>query len=345
MIPNKKSPVRNHKIFEKLRKIMKTNTLLVTLKLIVMAVFTIAFFAQIGAETSVKGQSSTTFAQFFERNGTQDFVFTNNTTSADFATTGGGSPIFFLYQNVPGLDASLQGPQQAHLIMTSSTTTVANINGSNLTQPFSSMTNTIQILRDTPAPVGNGTRTNLLTITFAQNSSLPSKTGSGGSSTINVTTPDNVVTFSSDFLIFSGTTQRNFGMSFSSVTPALSIGAGGFLSSFTAAGSGTFASNPVPTLPPTAAGVELGGRVVNESGVGMRRVRLQLVNSLSGEVMETTTNSDGTYLFTDVMAGHTYVLTASYKDLLFAPSSRVIQVVDTVQDVDFTVQSSRTRQK
>ena len=60
-----------------------------------VVVFGCFFF---GSLQMTYAQATTTFAQFFEQNGTQDFVFTNNTTSATFNTVSGGSPIFFIFQ-------------------------------------------------------------------------------------------------------------------------------------------------------------------------------------------------------------------------------------------------------
>src|SRR5215207_3685910 len=85
-----------------------------------------AFFIFLTISTGTLLQAQTiTFAQFFERNGSQDFVFTNNTSSATFQTVTNGSPILFVYQNISGLPPQLQGPQEAHLFITATTTTPA----------------------------------------------------------------------------------------------------------------------------------------------------------------------------------------------------------------------------
>ncbi|MGI8642021.1 MAG: hypothetical protein ACR2MG_18985, partial [Pyrinomonadaceae bacterium] len=113
------------------------------------------FFSAFVSTTQAQSQS-VTFAQFLERAGTQDFIFTNNASSATFKTVSGGSSIFFLYQNISGLDSSLQGFQNAHLsIATTTTTTPATLNTNNLNQPLN-QTTVISILRDTPTAVGIG---------------------------------------------------------------------------------------------------------------------------------------------------------------------------------------------
>ncbi len=279
----------------------------------------------------------TTFAQFFEKNGGQDFVFTNSSPTASFNTINGGTAIYFTYQNIGGLNSSLQGLQDAHLVLTSSTTALVTTTGSNLAQPFSNANNTIRITRDTAAPagVGTGSRTNLLTVTFSPNNNSPQLTGSNGgnSSSFSATTPDHVVTFTSDFLNFSTTTARNFALSFSSVTPALSIGNGGFLSSFTAAGSGTFASNPVPTVVgPTAATVTISGRVLTSAGRGLRNA-LVTVTQADGSTRTILTNSSGRYSFADVEIPQTIIVSVISKTFIFNP--RVFSLDSDFAEMDF----------
>lgn len=278
---------------------------------------------------------TTTFAQFVERNGTQDFVFTNNTTSADFNTIGGGSPIFYFYQNLPLLDASLQGLQFAHLTITT-TTTQGAVGGPPFTQPLN-QTVTIQITRDTPAPVGRNTRTNLLTAVFTPATNTAGITGSTNSATLSATTPDQNVTFTSDFLLFHQTTSRNLGLSFSSVTPALALGAGGFLQSFTAAGTGTFASNPLPTLPgPTAAGVSVSGTVSTANGRGLRNAEVTLLTS-DGTVHSVRTGSSGSFEFNGITSGQTVVISVRAKNRTFAP--QVISLQDSATGLVFVADS------
>src|SRR5437868_5781438 len=85
-----------------------------------------AFFILLTLSTVTLLQAQTvTFGQFFQRNGTQDFVFTNNATSASFQTIADDSAILFVYQNVANLPAELQGPQLAHIRITGVTTTPA----------------------------------------------------------------------------------------------------------------------------------------------------------------------------------------------------------------------------
>lgn len=219
------------------------------------------------AAHSAAAQGLVTFAQFIERNGSQDFAFANNGQSADFNTVAAGSPIFFRYQNINNLDAALSGFQEATLRLSATTTAAASNGGGNLSQPINGAVNRIEILRDIPAPVGRGTRRNLLTVTFAPLGSTPTLAGAanGNSATFSVTTPDHTVTFTSDFLRFNNTVQRNLALSFSSVLPRVAVDANNFLESFSAAASGTFAANPPPVYAVVTAAVEISGRVLTSS--------------------------------------------------------------------------------
>lgn len=282
------------------------------------------------------GAQTTTFAQFVERNGSQDFVFTNGTGNATFNTVGGGAPIFFFYQNIAGLPAILDGPQFAHLTVTSTTTQPASSSAGNLTQPLN-QTVTIAIIRDTPAPVGTGSgaRTNLLTAVISTNTSPADIVGSlnGSSATYSATTAPQNVVFSSDFVGFALSTQRNLGLSFSSVTPALNLGAGNFLQSFTAAATGTFASSPPPVYaPPTAASVVLGGRVLTAENFPLRGAKVTLTEA-DGTIRETTTGSFGRYEFSGVSAGQAVVVTVTSKRYRY--SSQVLNLADNVTDLTF----------
>ncbi len=305
------------------------------------ALRTLAIFgAFFGASfLSVNAQTST-FAQFLQNGGGQNFVFTNNTASADFDTVSGGSPIFFFYQGLPFLDASLQGPQSAHLFITTTTTTPASVEGGGtLAQPLDQVV-TLTIIRDTPAPpgVGNGTRTVLLTAVITPGGSQSRITGSGNSATWGATTPassDQTIVFTSDFLSFAATTQRNLALSFSSVNPGMALGSGSFLQSFTAAGSGTFASNPLPTLPPpsTAAPVSLSGRVLTQNGSGVRNALVTLITE-DGSRRTVRTGTFGNFEFTSIRSGQTVIVSAVSKQYTFP--SQAISLEDNITGVDLS---------
>jgi uncharacterized membrane protein len=304
---------------------------------LVCAVFG-AFFS--ASALSAQAQT-TTFAQFLQNPAGQNFVFTNNTpiASATFNTTSGGVPIRFFYSNIVGLNPVLDDTQNARLFITATTTTTpATLNAGTLTQPLDQVI-TISIIRNTAAPVGvgTGTRTNLLTAVISTNTGSPAITGGNGgtSGTFGATTPNNVVTFTSDFLNFASTTQRDLSLSFSSVQTALALGPNNFLQSFTAAGTGTFASNPVPTAinPPTASSVTVGGRVLTPTGRGLRNALVTLTEA-DGTTRTVLTGVNGSYNFPDLTIPQTIVVSVRSKSYRFLP--RVFSPDADFNDLDFT---------
>lgn len=283
----------------------------------------------------VSGQT-TTFAQFFERNGSQDFVLTNKSSGADFKAVPGGSAVYFIFQNVANLDPSLQGIQSAHLYVTTNTTMPGQVAAGTLTQPLNQKV-TVQIIRDSPPPpgVGGGLRTNLLTAVFSPTGNTPGIIGNdgGNSATLQASTPDHSVQFFSNFVSFGSTTARNLAFSFSSVTPTLVLGAGNFVDSSSSAASGTFASNPPPVYGnPTAAAVSLAGRVLTPDGVGLRNAMVTLTDQ-SGVVHEARTNSFGTFAFSDILSGQSVVVFARSKQYRFTP--QLVNLSDNLVDVNF----------
>lgn len=288
--------------------------------------------------TTFINAQTVTFAQFVELNGTNDFIFTNNGSNATFQTIPNGSPILFRYQNLPGLAPELQGEQRAHIFVTSTTTAPVSITGNRIVQPFN-QTFTIRIIRDTPTSmgVGSGSRTNLLTaiVTPAPDNPVLAGDTGGESAGFTASTPNQNIVYNSDFITFPTlSTSRNLALSFSSVTPALALGTGGFMRSFTAAGTGTFASNPGPTssTPPTSAGVVISGRVLAANGRGSANTRVKLTRA-DGETYFAMTNSFGYYKFYDITVGETVVVTVKSKRYVYEP--KVLNVGEEITGLDF----------
>ena len=285
-----------------------------------------------------------TFAQFFELNGTNDFVFTNNgVNAASFKTIPGGSSISFIYQGITGLPQELRGPQNAHIVVSATTTNQASTNtGGRTVQPFD-QPYSIQVLRDTAASVGtgSGSRTNLLTVTITPSTSTYSTISgdTGGSAAgYTATTPNQNVVYTSDFINFVSNqgSERNLSLSFSSVVQSFAMGNGGFLSSFEAAGSGTFASNPGPTYNvPTAAAAAVSGRVLNLKGRGVANARVILTDSY-GETAVARTNGFGYYSFSSVATGQTVIFSVSSKQYSYMP--KVLNVSEELNGFDFVPQ-------
>ncbi len=88
----------------------------------------------------------------------------------------------------------------------------------------------------------------------------------------------------------------------------------------------------IELLQATAAGVEVSGRVTTPDGRGLRNATVQMVDS-QGVVRTATTSSFGYYSFDGIEAGSSIVMSVESRRYRFAP--RIIQVIDTLSDVDF----------
>lgn len=294
--------------------------------------FAILFVIALTSTLSVAAQT-TTFAQFVQQDAQQDFVLTNNTSSSDFTSVSGGTPVYFFYSNIAGLDPSLIGPQFGRMYVTSTTSQPGVLNLGSVTQPMNQSI-LVQVIRDTPAPVGSGSRTNLLTAIISPAGQTPGIVGTSGGNSANLsaTTPEHVVTFSSDFLLFGLTIQRNLSFSFSSVAPSLSLGSGSFLQNFAAAGSGTFASNPPPTpFVFSSAGVSVGGRVASKGGFGIGNATVTITDE-GGTVRTATTNNFGFFRIEDIPAGQSVVVEVRSRRHAFSP--RVLNIEEAISDLE-----------
>lgn len=86
-------------------------------------------------------------------------------------------------------------------------------------------------------------------------------------------------------------------------------------------------------LPSTASGVEISGRVTTPDGRGLRGAIVTVTDSQGGQ-RTAVTGSFGFYRFEDVEAGSSVVIGVASRRYRFA--SRVVQVVDSMTDVDLT---------
>ena len=215
------------------------------------------------------GASVITFAQFHESATTNAnlFDYVNNTTSAVFdtnpGTLGAGIPVVFSYETVNGvLPADLQGPQNAILTLTSNTSLPAvQVTGSIATEQIGTTSSLAEltITRTTPAAEGGGNRTNLLSMAF--DGTLLGMIGGVTPQFSGNSNLGNTVTYSSDFLNFSSSTEQNFSLTYTSWTTnssdsnnglGLEIGPGSFFEPATATGAGTFDASSASVVPEPA---------------------------------------------------------------------------------------------
>jgi len=90
---------------------------------------------------------------------------------------------------------------------------------------------------------------------------------------------------------------------------------------------------PVPTPTPTpSAGVEVSGRVVTPTGLGLRNAVVTMTDP-SGARQTATTSSFGAYRFDNVRLNETYILGVASKRYRFA--SQVLFVVGPVSNFNF----------
>jgi hypothetical protein len=206
-----------------------------------------------------------TFAQFLQQ--TPDarlFTYTNQDSGANKKAeiTANSVPVYFLF-GVNGLPADLGSFQTATLSVdfVSNLGTTSTGSGSR-SQLFDTVTNgSISFVRTTAAAEGNGTRTNLLTVSF-KNAELDASQNNGAFTF--KSNANSVITFTSDFLDFTNLVDKDFALSFSGANPNFNAPLGSSSHSLSASGSGTFASDPPPvTIPgvpePASWAMMLGG--------------------------------------------------------------------------------------
>ena len=88
-------------------------------------------------------------------------------------------------------------------------------------------------------------------------------------------------------------------------------------------------------LPSTAAGVEVSGRVLTPDGRGLRNATVTITDS-KGVTRTAVTGSFGNYRFEDVEVGSSFVM--GVKSNRYRYTQRLVQVSDTLTDVDFVAQ-------
>lgn len=89
----------------------------------------------------------------------------------------------------------------------------------------------------------------------------------------------------------------------------------------------------LPLSVPTAANVEVSGRVLTSRGTGIVRARVTITGP-NGENRTVVTNSFGNYRIENVLAGETYVVSVNAKGYDFTPQA--VTVNDAVENLDFT---------
>ena len=186
---------------------------------------------------------TTKFASFSNVTGTP-FTFTNTGTGGTF--TASTDATFFYLNNTPDSYFPGNGQTTAHLTITGHATVPATQSGGNDTQLVS-----IDDLKFTALTPVNG-KTNLLEVKITSAKITGTDTGDTGNLAGDTRVGD-TVNYSSDFLDFSKTTDRNFSIALDPISAAngngITINADGFLNTFSSGLDGSFSSNPLPQNP------------------------------------------------------------------------------------------------
>ncbi len=88
----------------------------------------------------------------------------------------------------------------------------------------------------------------------------------------------------------------------------------------------------------TAAGVEISGRVFSETGRGVKGARIALMDN-GGNAISARADQYGNFIFKDVAAGRSYVLTISARRFTYTPIS--INVTDNVTGLELRPENDR----
>lgn len=89
-------------------------------------------------------------------------------------------------------------------------------------------------------------------------------------------------------------------------------------------------------LAPTASDVSIAGRVLSDTGRGIRGARVIVTGNSLATPISVMTGANGRYTVPGLTAGETYVVTVQSRRFVFEAPSRVITLNDNVTDADFT---------
>lgn len=204
---------------------------------------------------------TTTFANFSAGTGGSNVRWVRSGNSATFYSTtlnnsnsaGARNVTFsFLQPSIAGFVSNVTASWSLNGTVTN---TIATQNGNTLNQ--TNLVGNFSFISTADIVIGARTflaGSNLLTGTF--NNTLLSGTRGTNSAGISGSTPGAVITYTSDFMDFSGTNQRNFSMNLTSVNPFLNTASSpvntgtptSAINTFRAVAGGSFSSDPAPVV-------------------------------------------------------------------------------------------------
>ncbi len=182
-------------------------------------------------------------------NGTGGSIYTTNTPTS--TTPGSRLVSFSLLQ--PSIAPFVTNVNATYTLLASVAATPAQLLSGFLIQP--GISGSFSFLSNAPITIGSttyATGSNLLSGTFTQAAIFGARNGTSGSFSAS-TTSGSSITYTSDFLSFAPTVDRDFSISLTSITGVLqAVPTGGTpnraLRTFRAFGSGSFSSDPAPVV-------------------------------------------------------------------------------------------------
>lgn len=192
---------------------------------------------------SFAGSVPSTFGQALEQSASQDFHLVDTGTGVTLTAS---SQIYFVFSNVNGLPGGLSGPLAATLTVNLFSSTPDVYDASTGIISEGGFTGTFSLILNSPI----AGQTNLLSGTIASgaNATLSGKSGGTGATLSASTPPTGSITYNSAFVQFPNIITEDLSLALSSVVPSFADNGSGLLSTFNAAGSATFSSNPAPTV-------------------------------------------------------------------------------------------------
>jgi hypothetical protein len=258
----------------RLRKFRMNNTILRRLSVLALAGLAVTVIAS----KPVSAQS-TTFAQFFQQTSSPLFVFTNTGSTSSFTST--PIPVYFNFDVANTYGTNLVA---ATLTITGTVSGPATVSGSpsSITQPFSNLDLTFKDASNNVLLTADATNT-AVTNNPAYTGQQGGQGGAVGGSV--TSTPPAVVTFTSPYI--SSTyldADQNYSVTFSALNDIVAgdttstsdgptVNANGYLDSFDANATGTFAAAAAPVVPEPSAALVLAIAALSLGGLVMIRRR------------------------------------------------------------------------
>lgn len=194
---------------------------------------TLTFAASAAVLTaSVPASAMTNFASYSPLTNAANLIFTPGANGTGTVTSVAGAPVTFRFLNAAGTQSVFD---TAATFALSTTTQPGAIFGS--TAIASTNAGTISFTALNPVSYLGHTGTNLLTAVFS--GATFAATIGGSVASLFTSQPPSMVTFTSDFLRFGGTTERDISIAIDAINPKVGVGRNG-LGSFSGSSAGLF---------------------------------------------------------------------------------------------------------